>query len=103
MMNGTILNRMGEKSLSEDMVFMLRLKRFLKRVEERGFQREDNYGISKVVKELVRKSENSMERTWKKVVSGNVWPLHGVWIYCKCNKKLVRNFSKQGSEMIPLM
>lgn len=41
-MNGTILNRMGEESLSEDMVFTLRLKRFLKRVEERGFQREDS-------------------------------------------------------------
>lgn len=40
-MNGTILNKMGEESLSEDVVFMLRLKRFLKRVKERGFQRED--------------------------------------------------------------
>lgn len=40
-MNGTILNRIGEESLSEDVVFMLRLKRFLTRVEEGSSQRED--------------------------------------------------------------
>lgn len=40
-MNGTILNRIGEESLSEDVEFMLRLKRFLTRVEEGSSQGED--------------------------------------------------------------
>lgn len=58
---------------------------------------------SKQSGERAGEKENSVARTWKKVVSGNVWPLHGIWIYFKYNKKLVRNFDKQEREMIPLM